>query len=110
MSNVMSFPAPRAVRPAPAPLGLYLRAGRKDHRVLRDLIAAGDAACSGLVIDPTLLDRHAELRSLAMHYRLDLVLDPLTQPAATPGGIKQAIGLLPWSVANRPHTRRTSRV
>lgn len=104
MSNVMSFPVPRTIRQAPAPLGLYLRAGRNDHRVLRDLIAAGDASCSGLVIDPTLLGRHAELRSLATQYRLDLVLDPLTQAAATPGGFKQAVGSLPWSVADRPHT------
>lgn len=45
----------------------------------------------------------AELRGLASQHRLDLILDPLTQPAATPGGFKEAIGALWWGIANRPH-------
>jgi hypothetical protein len=71
---------PRAVRPAPDPLALYLRPGRNDHRDILNLISAGDAACFGAVFDPTLLRRHAELREQILKHRLDALLDTKTQP------------------------------
>jgi hypothetical protein len=34
--NVTYLPRPRAARPAPESLGLYIRAGRNDHKALGD--------------------------------------------------------------------------
>lgn len=93
---------PRVVRPAPDPLGLYLRPGRNDHGEVLNLIAAGDAGCFGAVFDPTFSDRHAVLREQIAAHRLDAILDPKTQPAATPGGYTPALGSLPWG-RGRPH-------
>jgi len=93
---------PRAVRPAPDPLGLYLRPGRNDHGEMLNLIASGDAGCFGAVFDPTFSDRHAVLREQITAHKLDAILDPKTQPAATPGGYTPALGGLPWG-RGRPH-------
>lgn len=93
---------PRAVRPAPDPLGLYLRPGRNDHAEMLNLIASGDAACFGAVFDPTLCDRHEVLREQITAHRLDAILDPKTQPSATIGGYTEALGALPWG-RGRPH-------
>ena len=53
------------------------------------------------MIDATLVERHKELRDqLAQQVRP--ILDPRTQPAATPGGFKPALAQLPWG-EDRPH-------
>ena len=60
--NVAPFPHfPHAVRPLPAPLGLYLRPGRNDHNALLELATTGDGAFHGAVFDPTLRKLHKEL-------------------------------------------------
>jgi hypothetical protein len=101
--NVRRFsPSPRAVRPAPDPLGLYLRAGRNDHRDLSDLLAGGHAACHGVVFDPTLMKRHAELREQVLNRKLDAILDPKTQQSALPGSYTDDLGGVPWG-AGRAH-------
>lgn len=101
--NVAQFPGfPRSVRPAPDPLGLYLRVGRNDHRELLNVLAAGDGVCFGAVFDATQIGRHKELREQVAERKLDAILDPKTQPAATPGGYSDALGALPWGVG-RPH-------
>lgn len=103
--DVTSFPSfPRAVRPAPDPLGLYLRPGRNDHRDRSNLIAAGDASCFGLVLDPCLMKRHGEVYEQALKHRLDAILDPKTQQSALPGGYSAQLGALPWGVG-RPHSQ-----
>ena len=99
MSNVAKFP--RAVRPAPSPLGLYFRAGRNDHRVLSELIAAGDASCTGIVVDATHADRHKELRAQALEHRIHVILDPKTMEMATPGGFTDAQNKLPWGTGGQ---------
>jgi hypothetical protein len=105
MDNIARFPPfPRAVRPVPNPLALYLRPGRNDHREMLNLIATGDAACFGAVFDPTLVDRHAELRGRILDHQLDAILDPKTQQSATIGGYSDALGGLPWGIKARPHT------
>ena len=53
---------PRVVRPVPDPLALYFRVGRASQKDLSNLIAVGDAACFGVVFDPTLIKPHQELR------------------------------------------------
>jgi hypothetical protein len=102
--NVTHFPNfPRAVRPAPEPLALYLRLGRNDHREMLNLIASGDVACFGAVFDPCQLARHGELKDQVLAHRLDAILDPKTQQSALPGGQTSALGTLPWGIADRPH-------
>jgi hypothetical protein len=102
MSGNVTALFPRVVRPAPNPLGLHLRPGRNDHGEILNLIASGDAGCFGAVFDPTFADRHAVLREQITMHRLDAILDPRTQPAATPGGYTHALGRLPWG-RGRPH-------
>jgi hypothetical protein len=102
MADISFPPFPRVVRPVPNPLALYLRPGRNDHVELSKFVASGDAACSGAVFDATLCERHAELRTQIVEHRLDAILDPKTQPAATIGGYTDAIGRLPWGLP-RPH-------
>ena len=46
--------------------------------------------------------RHKELREQVVQHRLDAILDPKTQPAATVGGYTETLGALPWGVG-RPH-------
>lgn len=100
--NLTYLPRPRAVRPALDPLGLYVRAGRNDHKDFLNLLSAGDLRCHGVVIDAVYADRHKELLEHIVDHRLDAILDPKTQPAATIGGYTEAIGALPW-VLGRPH-------
>lgn len=103
--NVMPFPGfPRAVKPAPEPLGLFFRPGRNDHGVLLNMLASGDASCFGAVIDPTRVDRHSELRDVLIDKRLDAILDPLTQQLALPGSYGEKLAKLPWANNERPHT------
>lgn len=80
---------PRLIRPVPDPLGLYFRARRNDHKVLLHLLAARQNALSGVVFDPSLDDRHKELRSAVRKHRLEAVFDPLVMELATPGGFTE---------------------
>jgi hypothetical protein len=93
----MSLPAIRLVRPAPDPLGLYLRAGRLDQKELQNFIAAGLTAFSGVVFEAKRVVQQKELLSLVLDRRLDAVLDPQTQPMATIGGYDNSMDALPWS-------------
>ena len=100
--NVTHLPRPRAVRTAPEPLGLYVRAGRNDHKEILNLSSAGDFRCFGIVIDAVYADRHKELREHIAEHRLDAILDPKTQASATVGGYTEAIRELPWGL-EQPH-------
>lgn len=98
--RVTAFPRP--LRPAPEPLGLYLRPGRSDHRELSTVLLSGSQKCFGAVIDATLNERHKDLRSQLLASRLDVILDPKTQPAAFEHGYRPSMGELPWGM-ERPH-------
>lgn len=100
--NIVPLPRPRALRPELESPGLYVRVGRNDHVDLLNLIAAGDARCLGVVFDAVHVDRHKELREQVGAHRLDAILDPKTQAAATVGGYTEHLGALPWG-AGRPH-------
>jgi hypothetical protein len=95
---------PRLVRAVPDPLALWLRPGRMDQKGMLEMLAAGDLVCFGAVFDPALSRIHAELREQVLSHRLDAVLDPRTQPAATAGGYTEALGALPWGL-DRPHSQ-----
>ena len=100
--NVTQLPRPRAIRPAPEPLGLYILAGRNDHKALLNLLSAGDLNCLGVVIDAAHVNRHGELRDQVVEKGLDAILDPQTQPAAMVGGYTESLGELPWGL-DRQH-------
>jgi hypothetical protein len=76
--------------------------GRNDHKSLLNLLSAGDLRYFGVVIDAVQLDRHRELQEQDIEHRLDAILDPQTQAAATIGGHTEALGELPWGL-DRPH-------
>ena len=63
----------------------------------------GEAACFGTVFHPAYMKRHQELRQQVLTHKLDAILDPRTQAAATPGGFTEALGKLPWGLG-RQHT------
>lgn len=102
MTSVDSFGStPRLLRPVSDPLGQYFRVGRNDHKELLELLARRDAQCFGLVQDATHVQRQKELREHALDLRLDVILDPQTQAAATVGGYNAQMAKLPWGL-NRP--------
>jgi len=102
VDNISYLLRPRAVRTPPEPLGLYVRAGRNDHKELLNLLSTGDFRCFGVVMDALYIDRHKELREHILEHRLDAILDPKTQASATVGGYTEKVGELPWGL-NRPH-------
>jgi hypothetical protein len=96
---------PRLLRPVGLPLGNYLRPGRSDHRSLLALLAEGHTDMSGLVFDPCLDQRHAELRTEAQAHGLETVLDPRSVELSTEGGItRSGVAELPWADGSLPHT------
>ncbi len=101
-SNVTHL-QPRAVRPAPEPLALYLRAGRNDHLALMNLIATGDTGCFGVVFDAAQEDRHKELKEQVLANRLDTILDTKAMQLALPGGYTKTLAKLPWADKERMH-------
>lgn len=101
-SNVTHM-QPRAVRPAPEPLALYLRAGRNDHVALLNLLAAGDTSCFGVVFDASYEERHKELKEQVLAHRLDAILDTKAMQLALPGGYTKALAKLPWADNERMH-------
>ena len=102
-SNVTHM-QPRAVRPAPEPLALYLRAGRNDHLDLMNLLAAGDNSCFGVVIEATQHERHRELKEQVLAHRLDAILDTKAMQLALPGGYTPSVAKLPWANKEHMHT------
>ena len=93
-SNGQAHMQPRAVRPAPEPLALYLRAGRNDHLALMNLIAAGDAGCFGVVFDAAHGDRHKRLRAGAREISLTRFSTP-GHAARIASGYNRTLAKLP---------------
>jgi hypothetical protein len=101
MSNVVQLPRPQRLRPSPARLGYYLRVGRNDHVTVANLLAEGEQAYLGLVIEAQHAIRHRELIASAAARGLDVVLDPKSQPAAFIGGYSRSLGDLPWGLGRQ---------
>lgn len=93
----------RLVRPAPDPLGLYVRAGRIDQKDIQTFITAGSGGLTGVVFEAKRVASQKELLALVLDRGLDAVLDPQTQAMATAGGYSESLGRLPWA-SGRPHT------
>lgn len=89
---------PRVLRPVPDPLGCYLRPGRNDHKVLLQMLVDGANVGTGLVADPVLRARQADLMSEARRLGVETVLDPRTVDLSTPGGVSRSgVTDLPWA-------------
>ena len=89
---------PRTLRPVPDPLGCYLRPGRNDHKVLLQMLVDGTNVGTGLVADPVLRARQADLMSEARRLGVETVLDPRTVDLSTPGGVSRSgVTDLPWA-------------
>lgn len=101
MSNVIQLPRPQRLRPSPARLGYYLRIGRNDHVTVGHLLAGGEQAYLGLVIEAQHAFRHRELIASASARGLDVVLDTKSQPAAFIGGYSPRLGSLPWGLGRQ---------
>lgn len=84
------------------PLGLYLKAGRADHRVLSQLLSEGRSGMSGVISDPEYVGIQEELRSEAKSRNLETILDTRAMELATPGGWTLRRSSLPWA-SGRPH-------
>lgn len=87
---------PRTLRPVAEPLGLYIRAGKNDHRELLSMLSSGASTGCGVVFDPSQLKPQRELLQRVLDRRLDAILDPRTQPLATVGGHTQSLAKLNW--------------
>ena len=81
-ADVVHLPRPRDARPQEGRLGFFVRVGRNDHREILDLIATGERAIFGLVIEAQHVKRHADLIAEAQKSGCDLILDPRTQMAS----------------------------
>jgi hypothetical protein len=92
----------RLVRSTPEPLGLFLRPGHSDHRVLSQILSEGRAAMTGVIFDPTLVGPQEELRTEVRRRNLWAVLDTRFMELATPGGYTPRRAALPWA-ASSPH-------
>lgn len=101
MSNIVQLPRPRRLRPSPARLGYYLRIGRNDHVTMSHLLAEGERAYLGLVIDAQHVTRHRELIGEATKLGLDVVLDTKSQQAEFVGGYSRGLGQLPWGLGRQ---------
>jgi hypothetical protein len=98
MSNVVHLPRPTPLRPSPQRFGYYLRVGRNDHHTVANLLAEGEQAYLGLIVEAQNAPRHRELIALAAGRGLDVVLDTKSQPAAFVGGFSPGLGALPWGL------------
>lgn len=93
---------PRTLRPVPDPLGSYLRIGR-DHKVLLQMLVDGRPVGTGLVADPCLDARQADVRNEARRRGVEVVFDPRTLELSTEGGFTRAgVQDLPWA-GTAPH-------
>lgn len=98
MSNVVHLPRPRAQRPAPEGLGLYVRVGRNDHIALLDLLATGEEGVFGFVVDAHNAERHKELITEARRRDLDVILDTKILQLGFPGALTDGLSTLPWGL------------
>ncbi|MBX9844258.1 MAG: hypothetical protein K2Z80_20860 [Xanthobacteraceae bacterium] len=86
VAQMNDVPVLRLVRPASEPLGLFLRPGHNDHRVLSQLLSEGRSAMTGVIFDPTVLGPQQELRTEVRQRNLWAVLDARLMELATPSG------------------------
>src|SRR5437762_2014850 len=93
----------RVLHPVREPLGLFLRPGRNDHRVLCQLLSEDRTGMSGVVFDAEFTDRQEELRGEVSRRNLEALLDPRLMELATTSGFTERRASLPWG-GDGPHS------
>ena len=106
MSTIMptmnqSFP--RRIKPIEEPLGLYLRPGHNDHKLVCQVLSEGLSFTTGVVFDGSYVDEQEELRHEVNRRSLWSVIDPRSMELSTPGGLTERRKSLPWA-ADKPYT------
>ncbi|MCJ1685342.1 hypothetical protein [Rathayibacter sp. VKM Ac-2928] len=95
---VTSTARPRTLRPAPEPLGSFIRPGYNDHTVLAQALAEGRGSGSGLVINPVHAERQVPLIEHARAAGVETVLDSKSLELSSPGGYAMSgVPRLPWA-------------
>ena len=87
----------RFLRAADEPLGLFLRPGRSDHRLICQLLSEGKSGFSGAVFDPTLVELQQDLKAELNQRRLWSVLDPFALELSHSGSRTERRRQLPWA-------------
>jgi hypothetical protein len=95
-------PVLRLLRPAAEPLGLFLRPGHNDHRVVSQLLSEGRSSITGVIFDPANLSPQEELRSEVRQRNLWAIVDTRLMELATPSGHTKRRAALPWA-SQTPH-------
>ena len=94
----------RHLRPVGPPLGGYLRPGHRDSALLARLISQGFDVGAGIILDPSITERTADLRDVARSAGIELIADPRSVELSMAGGFaRSSISSLPWAGAS-PHT------
>lgn len=89
---------PRQLRPAPEPLGNFIRPGYNDHTVLAQALAEGRGSGSGLVINPLHAGRQLPLIEHARAAGVETILDSKSLELSSPGGYAaHGVPELPWA-------------
>lgn len=89
---------PRVLRPAPDPLGSFIRPGYNDHVVIAQALTEGRGSGTGLVINPVHAERQLPLAAEARSAGVETVLDSKSLELSSPGGyVQSGIASLPWA-------------
>jgi hypothetical protein len=91
---------PRALRPAPDPLGLFFHSSHTDHTVVAQLLSQGQRSFSGVVVGARRAQRQRELLKETARVRIDSILDPETDRSGTIGGFVEKTAALPWGTTS----------
>jgi hypothetical protein len=84
-------------------LASYLRPGRNDHTVLQQLLSENQLSATGLVIDPALISRQADVAHEAGRQGIETVLDSRSLDLSTEAGFDlSGARELPWAPPS-PH-------
>src|SRR4051794_26353942 len=91
---------PRRLRPAPEPLGNFIRPGYNDHTVLAQALAERRDVASGIVINPLHADRQYPLVKEANAAGVETILDSKSLELSSLGGyVMSGVPELPWAGA-----------
>lgn len=103
VSNVQ----PRKLRPAPEPLGNFIRPGYNDHTVIAQALAEGRGSGSGLVINPVHAERQLPLIEHAREAGVETILDSKSLELSSLGGYAmRGVPTLPWAAQDGMHSPR----
>ena len=100
----MTFTNVRHLRRVAPPLASYLRVGQRDVSLMGKLLDQGFTVGAGLIVDPSAVERTAEMRDVAVENGVEVILDTRGVELSTIGGLAMpSVAKLRWA-ATRPYT------